>query len=85
MLQRTYYRNRHRHRLAFLAIVTMQAAFACSSPPPPLSIKMHNPKTDQTLTCTAKDQLGRTDPSLLAAAVESCAQGLESRGFIRQK
>ena len=65
-------------------ILTVCAGGACSSGPGPLSIKMYNPKTDQTLDCAARDQTGRTDTSILAATVESCAQGLESRGFIRQ-
>ena len=60
-------------------------AIGCSSGPAPLSIKMHNPKTDQSLTCAARDQRGDTDVSMLAGAVESCARSLEARGFVRQK
>lgn len=60
-------------------------AIGCSSGPAPLSIKMHNPKTDQSLTCAARDQRGDTDVSMLAGAVENCARSLEARGFVRQK
>jgi hypothetical protein len=59
--------------------------FGCSSAPAPLSITMEHPKTKQKLTCAAKDKLARTDESLLANAVESCARSLEARGFMRQK
>ncbi len=57
----------------------------CSSATGPLSIKMYNPETNQTLACNASDQLARSDPSVLAGAVEGCARQLESRGFVRQK
>ena len=59
-------------------------SFACSSAAAPLSITMYNAETNQTLTCAARDQLGRADTALLAGAVESCAKQLEARGFIRQ-
>jgi len=57
----------------------------CGSTAAPLSIEMYNPETKQTLTCAARDQLSQTDPEVLAGAVESCAQQLESRGFVRAK
>jgi len=57
----------------------------CSSASAPLSIKMYNPETKQTLTCNASDQLARTDPAVLAVAVENCAEQLEARGFVREK
>jgi hypothetical protein len=57
----------------------------CSSAPPPLSIKMYNPETMQTIDCKASDELARADTTVLAAAVESCAKQLETRGFVREK
>ena len=57
----------------------------CSSAPAPLTITMQHPETKQTLTCTAKDQFARADTAMLASAVESCAKGLETRGFVRQR
>lgn len=57
----------------------------CSSGPAPLSIKMFNPETKQTLNCNANDPLGRTEREVLASAVESCARQLEARGFVREK
>jgi hypothetical protein len=55
----------------------------CGSAAAPLSIEMHNPQTNQTLTCAARGQLGQADPAVLATAVESCAKQLEERGFVR--
>jgi len=55
----------------------------CGSAAAPLSIEMHNPQTNQTLTCAARGQLGQADPAVLATAVESCAKQLEARGFVR--
>jgi hypothetical protein len=63
----------------------MLAPLACSTGPGPLSITLYNARTNQTLTCAARDQLGRADTALLAATVESCAKQLEARGFVRQK
>jgi hypothetical protein len=59
-------------------------AIGCSSGQTPMSVTMVHPGTKQTLTCSARDQLGRTDASLLAAAVESCAKNLEAAGFVRK-
>jgi hypothetical protein len=58
---------------------------SCSSAPPPLSIKMVNQETNQTLACSARDESSRADPSVLAAAVETCARQLEANGFVRQR
>jgi hypothetical protein len=58
---------------------------SCSAGAAPLSIKMVNHETKQTLDCSAKDPLGRTNRELLASAVESCARQLEARGFVREK
>ena len=57
----------------------------CSSASPPLSINMVNPKTNQSLTCSASDPLSRKDNPMLAAAVETCAKQLEANGFVRQR
>jgi hypothetical protein len=57
----------------------------CGSAAAPLSIELRNPETNQTLTCAARGELTRADPAALAAAVESCAKQLESRGFVREK
>src|SRR5512139_492596 len=57
----------------------------CSAPQAPLSIHMYNPKTYQALTCSARDQRAGADVSLLAGAVERCAQRLEAQGFVREK
>jgi hypothetical protein len=65
--------------LAALAIA------ACSSAPAPLSIVLEHPETKHTLTCAAKDKLGRTDESVLAGVVENCARTLEARGYVRQR
>jgi hypothetical protein len=58
---------------------------ACSSAPAPLSVKMYNPETNQTLFCNAGDPLARSDREVLADAVEGCARQLEARGFVREK
>jgi len=57
----------------------------CSSATAPLSIKLYNPQTNQTLTCAATDPLARTDTSVLASAAEGCAKQLETRGFVREE
>jgi hypothetical protein len=46
---------------------------------------MYNPKTYQALTCSARDQRAGADVSVLAGAVERCAQRLEAQGFVREK
>jgi hypothetical protein len=71
--------------LLLLTYVFVAVIFGCSSGSPPLFIKMHNPETDQTLTCNASDRMGRADPTVLASAVESCAKQLEARGFVRER
>ena len=78
---------KYRSKSAFLSLpyVVVAIIFGCASGPPPLLIKMHNPETDQTLNCNASDRMGRSDPAVLAAAVESCAQQLEARGFVRER
>ena len=68
--------------LGTLALLTLLAA--CTSASGPLSITLYNAKTNQTLTCKARDTLGRTDPAILSATVENCARELEARGFVRQ-
>jgi hypothetical protein len=45
---------------------------------------MYHPETKQTLTCNAHDKLARSESSMLAMAVESCAKNLEQHGFIRK-
>jgi hypothetical protein len=50
----------------------------------PLSIELYNPETKQVLTCAARDEFAKTDSTVLATAVESCAKQLEARGFVRQ-
>ena len=83
--------DRHRSQIdrlipvALILIAVAGTAIGCSSGPAPLSIKMHNPKTDQSLTCSARDERPDTDVSMLAGAVENCARSLEARGFVRQK
>jgi len=75
-------------RTALLWMLCAAAAFVsfhCSSGEMPLSVHMYNPKTHQALTCSARDQRGGSDASLLANAVENCARSLEARGFIREK
>ena len=78
---------KYRSKSAFLSLpyVFVAIIFGCASGPPPLLIKMHNPETDQTLNCNASDRMGRSDPAVLAAAVESCAKQLEARGFVRER
>ena len=61
---------------------TALVAIGCSSGQTPLSVKMVHPETKQTLTCSARDPLGRSDVSLLSGAVESCVRNLKSRGFV---
>jgi len=80
-------RGKYRSKSEFLLLTYVFVAiiFGCASGPPPLLIKMHNPETDQTLTCNASDPMGRTDPAVLATTVESCAKQLEARGFVREK
>jgi len=79
-------RGKYRSKSALLLLTLfVSIIFGCAAGAPPLLIKMHNPETDQTLTCNASDRMGRTDPTVLASAVESCAQQLETRGFVREK
>lgn len=65
--------------------VLFGSPMGCSAPQAPLSIHMYNPKTYQALTCSARDQRAGTDVSVLAGAVERCAQRLEAQGFVREK
>ena len=65
--------------------VLLGTVMACGAPQAPLSIHMYNPKTYQALTCSARDQRGGADVSVLAGAVERCAQRLEAQGFVREK
>jgi len=67
----------------FLAIFILQASCS-SSGPPPLAIRLFNPKTNQTLHCTASDQRGE-NTEVLARTVEACARQLEANGFVRDK
>jgi hypothetical protein len=69
--------------LVFLYFLIILAGCGASSTP--LSIEMYNPETKQTLTCTARDQLGWADTSVLGAVVEGCAKQLEARGFVRAR
>ncbi len=48
----------------------------------PLAIRMYNPKTQQTLHCTARSESPEY-AAALAKTVEACAQQLEARGFVR--
>jgi hypothetical protein len=75
---------RIRARLSSLSSALLLLS-SCSSTSPPLSIKMYNPQTTQTLTCSASDQLSRAELPLLAVAVETCAKQLEGKGFVRQR
>jgi hypothetical protein len=61
------------------------ALSSCNSAATPASIQMVNPNTNQTLVCAARDELSRTSPAVLAAAVETCAKNLEANGFVRQR
>jgi predicted component of type VI protein secretion system len=63
-------------------ILVLSAAGCGASADRPLSIKMHNPKTNVTLDCAARDTRNQ-NKDLLADVVETCARQLESRGFIR--
>jgi hypothetical protein len=72
------------HRDSFwLAIVSAAVISGCTTSDAPLNITLHNPKTGIERTCSAKQSPSREDVSVLAAAVESCAKQLESRGFVR--
>jgi len=55
---------------------------SCSSVEAPLAIRMYNPKTNQTLHCTARSQSPEINP-VLAQTVEACARQLEASGFVR--
>jgi hypothetical protein len=82
----TVVRRSRRDPLAALASsLVVLAAIGCNSAQAPLAIHMYNPKTHQALTCSARDEYHRTDVSLLAGAVESCAKNLEAQGFVREK
>jgi len=63
-------------------IVLAVALSSCSSTEAPLAIRMYNPKTGQTLHCTARSESSADSP-VLASAVEACASQLEARGFVR--
>jgi len=58
------------------------ALAGCSSAAPPLAIRLHNPKTNQTLHCTARSESSVYSP-VLSSAVEACARQLEANGFVR--
>ena len=58
------------------------ALSSCSSANTPLAIRMYNPKTSQTLHCTARSESPVNSP-MLANAVEACARQLEAKGFVR--
>ena len=66
-------------------LVMASAVGACSSQKPQLSVKLYNPKTDQTLFCSASHQMSNTYSEILASAVESCAKQLEAQGFVREE
>jgi hypothetical protein len=66
------------------SIVLAIALASCSSAAPPLAIRMYNPKTNQTLHCTARSESSAHSP-VLANAVEACARQLEASGFVRDK
>ena len=68
--------------IILLTIFIMQVG--CSSAPPPLAIRMYNPKTNQTLHCSATDKTGE-NTEILARTVEACARQLEANGFVRDK
>ena len=72
-------------KLVFLCFAGAFSFLSCSNQPAPLSVKLEHPETGHSLTCAAKDQLGRTDNSMLARTVESCARALEQRGYVRQR
>ena len=68
-----------------LSVLTISLMCAgCGSSERPLAIRMYNPKSNQTLHCTARGQQGQ-DSTWLANAVESCARQLEANGFVREK
>lgn len=83
--QATRSNYRSKRALLLFTYVFVAIIFGCASGSQPLFIKMHNPETDQTLNCNASDRMGRTDPAVLASAVESCAKQLEARGFVRER
>ena len=66
----------------WLAIVSAAMISGCTASATPLNITLHNSKTGTERTCSAK-QSSSKNVSILAAAVESCAKQLESRGFVR--
>jgi hypothetical protein len=83
MVAERIYQRGWKIRLVQFAVLAL--AFGCSSGQSPMVIHMYNPKTHQALTCSARDQTGRSDSSMLASTVESCAKNLEARGFVREK
>lgn len=58
------------------------ALSSCSSTEAPLAIRMYNPKTNQTLHCTARAE-STSNSGVLATVVETCARQLEANGFVR--
>jgi hypothetical protein len=66
------------------AIALAITVASCSSVTPPLAIRMYNPKTNQTLHCTARSETSE-HAAVLAKAVEACALQLEASGFVRDK
>jgi hypothetical protein len=70
--------------LGALLLYTMVLLSACSSAPTALSVELYNAKTNQTLTCAARDELGWADRDMLALTVENCARQLEAHGFVRK-
>jgi hypothetical protein len=47
-----------------------------------LFVSMHNPKTNTTLNCSAREAPGQ-DIEVLYDVVEACVRQLEARGFVR--
>jgi hypothetical protein len=64
--------------------IALAIALGSCSAAAPLAIRMHNPKTNQTLHCTARSESAAYS-SLLANAVDACARQLEANGFVRDK
>jgi len=87
MWQDTLFRRRKAQfslRYGSGALALASAIASCSSGETPLAIRMYNPKTDQTLHCTARSENSEHSP-VLANAVEACARQLEAKGFVRDK
>ncbi|HZA55631.1 MAG TPA: hypothetical protein VE616_15380 [Candidatus Udaeobacter sp.] len=64
-------------------LIALGALFTLGcTPSRSLFVSMHNPNTNTTLNCSARETRG-VDTEILYDAVDACVRQLEARGFVR--